>query len=207
MFQVIQFKIVSEAPLFLLTTTLTTSQYYCYYEGMDKQTMLKAFKALDKQLKKPAEILIGGGAAMVLAHSVPLSTMDIDGLLFHTEVTNAELDPLVKGVAKELKLHPQWFNSYFGTFTYTIPPDYEDRLVTVYSGNRLKVKALGMEDLLIMKCFSGREKDIGHVRALAKNISDLDVVEEHIQKLCNKGVPKAEEALDFLGEIRDQIGR
>lgn len=174
---------------------------------MDKETMLRAFKALDSRLKRPAEILIGGGAAMLLAHNVPLSTMDIDGLLNHTEVTPAELDPLVKKVAHELKINPHWFNSYFGTFTFVIPRDYEKRLVPVYKGRNLKVMAFGLEDLLIMKCFSGREKDIGHAKALIKSGADLAYVDGHIQALADKGVPKASEALDFLDDIRDQLGR
>lgn len=167
--------------------------------------MLGAFKALDKHLKTPAQILVGGGAAMLLAHGVPLSTMDIDGLLVHTEVTPAELDPIVKSVAKELKLNPHWFNSYFSTFTYTIPPDYEKRLVKIFEGSRLKVFAFGIEDLLIMKCFSGRERDVGHARALMRKGADIALVEGHIQKLLDKGVPGADKALDFLDEIREMI--
>jgi len=174
---------------------------------MDKQTMLKAFEALDKRLKSPVEILIGGGAAMILAHKVPLSTMDIDGLLVHTEVTPAEMDPLVKKVARDLDINPHWFNSYFGTFTYTIPKDYEKRLSTVYKGKNLKVLAFGLEDLLIMKCFSGREKDIGHAKALVNGGADIKLVDSHIQSLADKGVPGAAEALDFLDDVRDQVGK
>ena len=168
--------------------------------------MLRAFGSLDKRLKTPVEILIGGGAAMLLAHKVPLSTMDIDGLLVHCEVSPAELDPLIKKVAQELKINPHWFNSYFGTFTFVIPKDYEKRLIPVYKGMNLKVMAFGLEDLLIMKCFSGREKDIGHVKALIKGGADLNLVEGHVQTLADKGVPKASEALDFLDDIRDQLG-
>lgn len=174
---------------------------------MDKQVMLKAFEALDGRLRAPVEILIGGGAAMILAHKVPLSTMDIDGLLVHTEVTPAQIDPLVKKVAQDLKINPHWFNSYFETFTYTIPGDYEKRLKTVFKGRHLKVSAFGLEDLLIMKCFSGREKDIGHAKALIKNGADLGIVDGHIQTLADKGVPNATKALDFLDDIRDQVGR
>ena len=169
--------------------------------------MLKAFGALDERLKKPAEILIGGGAAMILAHQIPLSTMDVDGLLVNSEVTPADIDPLVKKVAQELKINPHWFNSYFNTFTYTIPADYETRLISVYKGKNLKVSAFGVEDLLIMKCFAGREKDIGHARALAAKCSNLNFVDDHIHGLSGKGVPGAKEALDFLDDIRDQIGK
>jgi hypothetical protein len=174
---------------------------------MDKETMLKAFEVLDKKLKKPAEIVIGGGADMLIAHNVPLSTMDIDGLLVHCELTPTDIDPLVKKVAQELSINPHWFNSYFGTFTYVIPRDYEIRIVAVYKGKNLKVSSFGLDDLLIMKCFSGREKDIGHAKALIKSGADLNFVDAHIQALAEKNVPKAAEALDFLDDIRDQLGK
>lgn len=174
---------------------------------MDKQTMLKAFKALDDKLSTDVQILVGGGAAMLLAYGVPLSTADIDGIPTKTEMTAASLDSLIKSVAKELKINPHWFNSYFNTFTYTIPSDYEKRLKKIYSGERLNAFAFGLEDLLIMKCFSGREKDIGHVRALVQKGADLKFVDDYIQDLKDKGVPKAGEALDFFDEIKDQLGK
>jgi len=169
--------------------------------------MLGAFKALDEKLKVPAKIIIGGGAAMILAHDIPLSTMDIDGLLVSSAIEPAELDPLVKKVAQELKINPHWFNSYFGTFTYTIPADYEKRLIDVFGGKNLKVSAFGIEDLLIMKCFSGREKDIGHARALALKCKNLKFVDDHIQGLADKGLPGSKEALDFFDDVRDRIGK
>lgn len=175
--------------------------------AMEKQVMRKAIKLLDVRLKSNCLMLIGGGAALLLAHDIPLSTMDIDGLLLETEITPAELDPLVKDVARELKISPHWFTTYFSTFTYTVPADYKERLVTVYTGRHLKVVAFGLEDLLIMKCFSGREKDIGHARALARRGADLDFVEKHIQRLLEKGVPGSNKALDFLHEVTEQIGK
>ncbi|MFH1874863.1 MAG: DUF6036 family nucleotidyltransferase [Pseudomonadota bacterium] len=174
---------------------------------MEKQIMIKALQALDKRLKEPVQILVGGGAAMLLAHGVSLTTMDIDGLLINTQVTPAELDALVKKVAQDLGINPQWFNTYFSTFTYTIPGDYKDRLKKIFSGKKLSVLAFGLEDLLIMKCFSGREKDIGHARVLVKKGADLELVENHIQKLLEKGLPNAQEALDFLDDIREQVGK
>jgi len=174
---------------------------------MDKLIMLKALAALDKRLDKPTKIVIGGGAAMLLAYDIPLSTMDIDGVLVGTETMPAELDSLVKDVAKELHIHAHWFNSYFSTFTYTIPSGYEKRTKKVYAGKRLEVLALDISDLLIMKCFSGREKDIGHARVLAKRCKNLDKVENYIHELLDKGLSNARDALDFLSDIREQIGK
>lgn len=189
-----------------MTNQLTNCLLVCYYMAMDRSLMLRAFEALDAKLKTPVHILVGGGAAMLLAHGITLSTMDIDGLISQSELTLSEIDPLVKKVAKELSINPHWFNSYFSTFTYTIPSDYKDRLIRIFNGKNLIVSAFGLEDLLIMKCFSGREKDIGHARMLVKKITSMEFIEGHIQKLKDKGVPGADSAMDFFDDILDQIG-
>lgn len=174
--------------------------------SMKKNVMLQAFKTLDKKLDEPVTMLIGGGAAMLLAYDIPLTTMDVDGLPLQSKLTPAELDPLIKEVAHELKISPHWYNDYFNTFTHTLPRDFRDRLNEVYRGRYLTVSALGMEDLLIMKCFAGREKDIGHARALIKRGADLGLVERRIDELIDKGLPDAEKAADFLSDVIDQMG-
>lgn len=168
--------------------------------------MIRALRALDKSLRSRTHILIGGGAAMLLAYNIPLTTMDIDGLIIDSVITPAELDPLVKKIAERLKINPHWFSSHFDAFTYTIPSDYKKRLVSVYDGEKLKVSALSLEDLLIMKCFAGREKDIGHARAIIRKKIDIAFVEKHMEKLLEKGLPGAERALDFLDELKEQVG-
>jgi Nucleotidyltransferase of unknown function (DUF6036) len=172
---------------------------------MKKNIMQQAFEALDRALPDRAELLIGGGAAMLLAHGVPLSTMDIDGILLASAMTPAELDPIVKKVGREMGIGAHWFNDYINTFTYTIPKDFRSRLVSVYRGDRLVVWALGKEDLLIMKCFSRREKDVGHARALLTRGADTGLVEAQIEALRAKGLPGAAEALEFLEELRDEL--
>jgi len=173
---------------------------------MKQQIMKTALAALDAKLSSPLTLLIGGGAAMLLAHQIPLSTMDIDGLPTQSGIDPGELDRFVKEVAKELKINAHWLNSYFNTFTYTIPRDYKTRIVGVFKGKHLLVNALGKEDLLIMKCFSGREKDIGHARALILKNVDIDFVDNYIQGLADKNFPGASEALDFLDDVKEQVG-
>jgi hypothetical protein len=63
------------------------------------------------------------------------------------------------------------------------------------------VMALGVEDLLIMKCFAGREKDIGHARALLKKGPDLALVDGRIHQLIEKGIQGAREAGDFFDDL------
>lgn len=173
---------------------------------MDAKTMRKALAALDHQLRSPTKLLIGGGAAMLLAHGFPLSTMDIDGLVYQSDLTQAALDPHVKAVAARLKLPADWLNPYFNTFLYTLPADFKDRLCEIYTGKSLTVVALGVEDLLILKCFAGRPKDLAHARALYRKAQLRGLVEAHLHRLVEKSVPGARAAWDFFSEIEDTMG-
>ena len=173
---------------------------------MRKGEMIRALDALDKKMSKPATILVGGGAAMVLCHKIPLVTSDIDALLLSSEMTPADMDPLVKAVARDLGISPHWYNDYFGTFTYSLPRDFRERLMPVYQGTHLKALAMGKEDLLVMKCFAGREKDVGHARALIRKGTDTGKVEGHLLELVKKGVPRSEEAVGFLHDLQDEMG-
>ncbi|MDO8494415.1 MAG: DUF6036 family nucleotidyltransferase [Deltaproteobacteria bacterium] len=173
---------------------------------MDAKIMQMALKALDQEVSRPLKLLIGGGAAFILAHDIPLLTNDIDGIPYQTELRAAELDPLIKKVAKKLKIPPDWLNHYFATYTYSLPKDYGSRLVTIYEGKNLKAVALGKEDLLIMKCFAGRDKDVAHARALLKKKVDTKLVAEHLHRCLEENIPKAKEACDFFYEICEQLG-
>ncbi len=168
---------------------------------MKKTDMLRAFALLDKKLKKPVTLLVGGGAAMLLGYDIPLSTNDVDGLPLDSQMTSAELDPLIKEVARELSISPHWYNDYFNTFTYALPKDFRKRLKEVYHGKKLSVKSLGKEELLIMKCFAGRDKDIGHARALLKRGVNKKLVEEQIESLIARNLPGASKAMQFLDDL------
>ena len=116
---------------------------------------------------------------MVLAHGYPLATSDVDALPKQTSFE--EIDAAVKRVAIELNLPSDWLNPYFSSFTHVLPADFTSRLVRVFSRERLSVEALGREDMLIMKCFAHRPKDLGHARALLRLGVDLTVVEAAIE--------------------------
>jgi hypothetical protein len=163
--------------------------------------MTEALTALDHHLTRPVGLIVGGGGAMILAHHFPLATSDIDAV--PRGISFDELDPLVKTVAKELNIPPDWMNPYFSTFAHTLPADYEKRLITVFQGKHLTAQALGKEDMLIMKCFAHRQKDVGHAKALIKRGADIAFVEKRIEELDGKRIPGCKEALDFLDEVQD----
>lgn len=169
--------------------------------------MNSALTALDSKLEgaSTVQLVIGGGGAMVLAHGFPLATSDIDGI--PKGITFEKLDPLVKEIAREQDLPPDWLNPYFSSFSHTLPPDYGSRLIQVFRGERLEVLALGKEEMLIMKCFAHRKKDVGHSRALVRGGADLDFVATQIEALLAKGILGAQAARDFFEEILELEGK
>lgn len=169
--------------------------------SLTETIMRAALAALDSELDTSVTLIVGGGGAMILAHGFPLATSDIDA--FPKKMEIAALDALVKKVAQKERLPSDWLNPYFSSFTHTLPSDYADRLIEVFRGRYLEAFALGKEEMLIMKCFAHRQKDVGHARALLKRGADVDFVESHIEKLREKGIPGAEAALDFLDELNE----
>jgi predicted nucleotidyltransferase len=168
---------------------------------LTRSEMKGAFKALDQLLPRKATLIVGGGTAMVLAHDVPVRTTDVDA--YSTGMSFEELEPFARKVAKERDLAQDWLNPHYSTYAFVLPASYSERLVAVFEGANLTVKALGAEDLLVMKCFAGREKDIGHARALFRKAKQLEIVESRLQELVEKNIPKALEAADFFDELKE----
>ena len=173
------------------------------YNKLSKTLMKEALSKLEAELKTPIQLIIGGGGAMVLAYEFPLATSDIDGIPKGFDLSDIEKQ--IKIVARELDITPDWLNPYYSAYTHVLPSDYNKRLRTVFSKKNLTALALGPEDLLIMKCFARRAKDMGHIHVLLKQKPDLELVTSHLEKLIEKRIKGAKEALDFLEELLDQV--
>ncbi len=161
--------------------------------------MKQAFEKLDEKLSKNITLIMGGGGAMIFAHGFPLATTDVDAI--PKGIEQSELDLLSQQVAREINLPSDWLNGYFATFSYVVLPDFEENLIVVFTGKYLTVKCLSSEDMLIMKCFAHRPKDISHAKALLKKGVNLSKVENHIEYLKSKKIGEAQKALDFLDEL------
>jgi len=170
-------------------------------ETLTAQKMREALNRLDELLPHPVRMIIGGGGAMLLAYDFPLATADIDAVT--KGLSTDEMKPFIETVARELSIPSDWINPWFSSFTHVLPADYESRLVEVFAGQKLKVSALGKEDLLLMKCFAHRQKDIAHARALVRAGANIDFVYDRIEELAQRKIPGARDAADFLDEIID----
>ncbi|MGK5089171.1 DUF6036 family nucleotidyltransferase [Bdellovibrionota bacterium FG-2] len=169
--------------------------------NLTREIMLNSLERLDQLIPIEVTLIVGGGGAMILAHGLTLTTTDIDAVPRGMDLS--ELDVYIKQVARELSLVPDWLNPYYGTFAHTLPSDYGDRLIEVFKGRQLTALALGLEEMLIMKCFAHRQKDVSHAKGLLKKGARIAQAEKHIMSLQKKGIPGAQEALDFLDDIQD----
>jgi len=167
------------------------------------EIMKTALQRLDELSPVELQLIMGGGGAMILAHGFPRGTTDIDAI--PRGMSLEVLDPLIKQIALEQQLPTDWLNPWFATFSHTLPPDYGSRLISVFKGRRIEVQALGREDMLIMKCFAHRQKDVGHAKALIQGGTDTDLVFAHIEKLGGRGIPLADQALAFLEDVMEQV--
>lgn len=168
--------------------------------------MRLALQELDGRMTSPARLIIGGGAAMALAYNHPLATQDVDAFAAKGGLSTADLDTMAKQVARQLHIEPDWLNSHFVTFTHVLPADYGARLRTVFEGKQLTAQALGPEDLLVMKCFAGRDKDRPHAVKLLRLAKDLGIVDQQLALLEEKRIPGAAKAADFFDDLRDEVG-
>jgi hypothetical protein len=176
------------------------------HQPLDRARTQEAFERLDALMRRRARLVIGGGAAMVLAYDHPLATQDVDAFAAQGGLRMSELDQMAKQVAAALDIEPDWLNAHFETFTAVLPSDYPTRLRPVYRGEHLEVDALSPEDLLVMKCFAARDKDRPHARRLIHLADDLGIVSDHLSKLIDRNYPKAEQAADFFDDLMDEEG-
>ncbi len=173
---------------------------------MNKDQMLVAFRELDTLISQPTRIIVGGGAALVAAHGIPVVTEDVDGVPDKTTLELSEIKSAIREVGRKLKLSQAWLNDYFSPYLFVLPSDYGSRLIPLFKGKNLEVDALGREDLLLMKCFAGREKDIPHARALIRKGVDLKLVDRRLQELLEKKLPSARQAADLFDDLCDEMG-
>lgn len=170
-------------------------------KSLTASEMRSSLEQLDDLLPRELTLIIGGGGAMLLAYSFPLATSDIDAVA--KGIPFDELKPLIEKVALARNLPPDWLNPWYSSFTFVLSDDYAERLVLVFKGRLLSVQALGREDLLLMKCFAHRQKDIAHARELIRSGAKTDIVYNRLDELLTKKIPGARAAFEFLEDMID----
>lgn len=173
---------------------------------LNKELALKAIKRLDEKLElakfQKFTLTVGGGGAMLLEYNYPGSTVDIDAV--PTQIEFEELKPYMEEVSRELKIAPDWLNPYYQAFTIYLPKDAKERMHETFQGKVIKIKTLGLEEVLLMKLMAGRSKDLGHIKHLMKLSPNLRIIEDRIEELLKLFPKEASRAQDLLDDLQDE---
>ncbi|MBT9166627.1 MAG: hypothetical protein DDT25_01320 [Chloroflexi bacterium] len=137
---------------------------------MDKRELIEALQALDKKLSSPIDIVLIGGAAMILYFGASRATRDIDVLVLRGDPT--ELRQGVKSVARERNLLEDWMSDAGKGFADILPPDFYHRLVPLaFTFQNLCLYALGRPEQAAMKIVALREQDLEDLELLLPQMS------------------------------------
>lgn len=113
----------------------------------------KAFTALSDQLEQSqqrAELLVVGGAALVLLFNARLSTKDVDAYFVRPDA--AIVRDAAANVAERLGLPPDWLNDGAKAYLVAVSPGE-----ILYYSRALLVRAASIQQLLAMKLAAWRD--------------------------------------------------
>lgn len=104
-------------------------------------------------------LVIVGGGALVLLNAITRATLDIDAL---------RASPQLRDMLDSYDI-----NSNVAAYDYCFPFNFEDRLIPVFTGDKIDVYSASLEDIVISKLCSARDKDLQDIQA-GSVLSHLD---------------------------------
>jgi len=134
------------------------------------------------------EILLAGGAVMVLVVASRPSSVDVD-VRYLTE--RDAIIAAVKAVAVDRDLSPRWLNDAVADF---LPVDAPASVLYELVG--LTVRAVTLEFMVRMKAWAGGPQDVADLRALVQKLSLTDseqvlrIVEQHSPGSAGESLPR-----------------
>ncbi len=140
---------------------------------MDKHELIEVLQELDQHLSASFDVILIGGAAMVLHFGASRATRDVDVLVLRGDLT--ELRQAVKTVAGERGLPEDWLNDAAKGFADILPPDFYHRLVPLtVIFHHIRLYALGQPEQVALKIIALREQDLEDLEILLPQMSEAD---------------------------------
>jgi len=171
--------------------------------SLDRRRLNDAFAALGKRVHQPTRVLIGGAGALILGGELNRATMDCDVLLSHPDM--GQLQGYIRTVAERCGLPSGWLNGSAQTYAEILPPDYESRLHSLPPFGRLQVMVLHRQDVLVMKLYAGRPRDLADITALAPTDREIQFAHGQLARLRRIDVARTERmrvVLDGFGHAK-----
>jgi hypothetical protein len=150
-------------------------------DGLAKQDFIQALQALGRRVSGQTEIVLGGAGALILTGELDRVTDDGDVLRSPPDIGQLQAD--IRAVAESLDLPGGWLNGSIQSYGDVLPPDYASRLKSLPAWGKLQVAVLHRKDVIVMKLFAGRPRDITDVMALTPSHEELAFVRSQVPRL------------------------
>jgi hypothetical protein len=167
-------------------------------EGLTKQDFVQALQALGHRVRGRTEVILGGAGALVLTGQLDRVTDDGDVLQSHPDLGQLQED--IRAVAEMLDLPSGWLNGSIQSYVDVLPPDYKSRLTSLPAWGKLQVAVIHRKDVIVMKLFAGRPRDITDVITLTPTPDELAFVRTQLPRLVHIDGIRAQ----YLTELLDQ---
>jgi hypothetical protein len=148
---------------------------------MTRESLWSALAALGRRAREPVSIVLGGSAALILGAELRRPTDDGD--VVTSEPGIGELQSLIRDVAASEGLPPGWLNGSIQSYTYVLPGDFGRRLVALPPIGRLSVSLLGRPDLILMKVYAMRPRDVEDRRQGVREGRRHDLIPRRMEPL------------------------
>jgi predicted nucleotidyltransferase len=138
---------------------------------MDKLELIETLKELDKHLSTSFDIILIGGASMIIHFGADRATRDVDVFVLRGDY--GELKRAVKETAQIRNLNEDWLNDAAKGFADIFPPDFYHRLNPLnFQFDHIRLYALGKPEQAAMKIIALREQDLEDLEILMPQMSD-----------------------------------
>ena len=140
------------------------------------ETIRQYLRDLGSRLPRPAQVRIGGAAALMLQTDLVRATEDIDVV--------DEIPAEIRGLHKDLEQLRRLYGLHLAHFqSHYLPTDWQVRAHTLGSFGQLNVSIVDINDILLGKLFSPREKDLADLRTLWPR-ADRDILLHRLLDCC-----------------------
>lgn len=140
---------------------------------MDKDELIKALCDLDARLSTSYDIILIGGAAMILHFEADRTTRDVD--VFVLRGSPSELRQAIKKVADEREIPENWMSDAAKGYADVLLPDFYHRLTPLdFNLHHIRLYSIGLPEQVALKIIALREQDLEDLELLLPKVTESD---------------------------------
>lgn len=156
---------------------------YPKYMVLTPKILKPVLDALDQkleQLNDTRELIVCGGAALLILNVIDRQTRDVD-------VVTPPLDSVLRQAAEEVRkqfgLEPNWLNNGPESLARDLELGWESRASQIYKGKFLTIKSLARRDLIASKLYAmcdRDESDLDDLVQLKPSFAEIETLREWV---------------------------